>query len=58
MEVVIDASVIVKWFVAEKGSDYALKLRDMYISGEIKIAAPELLLYEVLNAVQHKGLFS
>ena len=42
----------------EKGSDYALKLRDMYISGEIKIAAPELLLYEVLNTVQHKGLFS
>ena len=40
VEVVVDASVIVKWFVEEEGSDKSLKLRDRYIEGEIRIIAP------------------
>lgn len=58
MEAVVDASVIVKWFVEEEGSDKALKLRDKYIDGEISIIAPELIVFEVLNALYYKRLFS
>lgn len=57
-EVVVDASVIVKWFVEEEGSDKALELRDKYINGEISIIAPELITFEVLNALHYKRLFS
>lgn len=57
-EVVLDASVIAKWFVEEENSERALELRDRYISGEIEIIAPELLPFEVLNALHYKGLFT
>jgi len=39
-EIVVDASVVVKWFVEEEGSEEALKLRDGYIDGEVEIAVP------------------
>lgn len=55
---VIDASVVVKWFVIEEGSEKALEIRDRYVSGEIELIAPELLIFEVLNALYYKGLFS
>ena len=58
MEVVVDASVVVKWFVEEEDSDKALRLRDKYIDGEIRIIAPELIIFEVLNALYYKRLFS
>ena len=58
VEVVVDASVIVKWFVEEEGSDKSLKLRDRYIEGEIRIIAPELMIFETLNALYYKRLFS
>lgn len=57
-EAVIDASVVVKWFVEEEGSEKALEVRDRYISGELKLIAPELLTFEVLNALYYKRLFS
>lgn len=56
-KLVSDASVIVKWFIEEEYSDKALKLRDMHVNGEIIIAAPELLLFEVLNALKYSDLF-
>ena len=58
VEVVVDASVVVKWFVEEEGSDKSLKLRDRYIEGEIRIIAPELMIFETLNALYYKRLFS
>ena len=57
-EVVVDASVIVKWFVEEEGSDKSLKLRDQYIEGRVGIIAPELVIFEALNALYYKKLFS
>ena len=57
-EVVVDASIIVKWFVEEEGSDKSLKLRDRYIEGEIRIIAPELMIFETLNALYYNRLFS
>ena len=58
VEAVVDASIVVKWFVEEEDSDKALKLRDRYVDGELRIAAPELLIFEVLNALHYKKLFS
>lgn len=56
-EKVIDASVAVKWFSEEEGSDRALKLRDGHIDGKLSLVAPELILYEVTNALRYKTLF-
>ena len=53
----VDASVVVKWFVDEEGSDKAIRLRDRYVEGEISIAAPELIIFETLNALRYKRLF-
>ncbi len=56
-EKVIDASVAVKWFSDEEGSDRALALRDGHIDGELSLVAPELILYEVTNALRYKPSF-
>jgi len=57
-KVVVDASVVIKWFVEEEGSEEALEIRDGYIEGNFEIAAPELLLFEVLNSLRYKELFT
>ncbi len=57
-EIVVDASVVVKWFVEEELSDKATIIRDKYVEGEIKIIAPEILPFEVLNTLYYKKLFS
>ena len=57
-QVVSDASVVVKWFIQEEYSDKALKLRDMHVNGETCVAAPELLPFEVLNALKYSHLFN
>jgi predicted nucleic acid-binding protein len=51
---VVDASVIVKWFLhhQEADRDRALALRDLHISGRSIIYIPRLALLEVLNAIR------
>jgi len=51
--VVADASVVVKWFVEEEHSDAALRLRDDHVDRALDIASPDLLPYEVLNALRY-----
>lgn len=53
-DVVLDASVAVKWFTEEEGTELALELRDSYVKGEINLLAPDLLLYEIFNALRYK----
>ncbi len=48
---VIDASVAVKWFSEEDGSELARKILQKAQAQEIKLLAPDLLLYEVGNAL-------
>ena len=50
---VVDASVLVKWFVYEQEGDRdrALALRERHISGQSTIHVPEFALAEVLNVV-------
>jgi predicted nucleic acid-binding protein len=55
--VVVDASVITKWFVEEKYTPDALRLRNDYINRLIDIAAPELLPFEVLNSLRYNPEF-
>lgn len=54
--VVIDTSVLIKWFVDEIKSDSAIAIRDRYIKGELSLLAPNLILYELLNALKYINL--
>lgn len=55
---VLDASVVLKWFLIEEGTQEALELKKEYEAGEISIAAPDLLIYEVINVLRFKKHFS
>jgi predicted nucleic acid-binding protein len=50
---VLDTSVALKWFVASGEADVGLarRLRQAYLDGECTLAAPDLLLVEVANAL-------
>ncbi len=56
-EIIIDASVVVKWFIEENDSDKARFLRDKFIDGKIELIVPSLLYFEVLNALKYSQLF-
>jgi predicted nucleic acid-binding protein len=55
---VIDASVIVKWFIEENGSENAESIRVAFVSGDMELVCPHLLQFEVLNALKYSGLFT
>jgi len=57
-KVVLDASIIVKWFLKELYSEEAIKVRNDYVQRKISIAVPSLLIYEVLNALRYSGIYS
>jgi len=56
-KIVVDASVVVKWFVEEGYSGEALTIRNSFIEGLIDIAVPSILYFEVLNALKYSGAF-
>jgi len=56
--IVLDASIILKLIFEEKDTPLALQLRENHITGEDKIAAPELLYYELANVLATKVLIS
>jgi predicted nucleic acid-binding protein len=53
-QVVLDSSVVVKWFSKEDKSEEALKLLDSYLQGTVELVVSELLFYEVGNALRFK----
>ena len=55
--IVIDANVIVKWFIDENDSDKAEIIKELFINEKINIVVPSLLYYEVLNALKYSKLF-
>ena len=55
---VLDASVILKWFVHEVDSVRALKLREEFYTGTREIVVPDLLLYEIGNALLYNPTFA
>ena len=52
---VIDASVIIKWFISEVDSEKALVLRAEHLNGDSLLIIPELALIEVINALRYKN---
>lgn len=52
--IVVDASVALKWVVAEDGSDAANALLDRAAEEEVTLAAPEHLLGEVGNGMRKR----
>ncbi|MHA1973194.1 MAG: type II toxin-antitoxin system VapC family toxin [Candidatus Hodarchaeales archaeon] len=56
--VVVDASIIVKWFITEKYSDLALKIREKFVDQKIQLYTPSLFFYETLNALKYSNMFS
>jgi len=55
---VLDASVIIKWFVDEDGSETARTLLTGHIQGLYTIVEPDLLIYEVSNVLRYNHAFS
>ena len=47
-----DASVVVKWFVREEHSDKSRMMKDEFVEGKIRLVAPALTPYEVVNALR------
>ena len=50
---VLDASTATKWFVEEEDTEKALRLRNAHQDGKITLTAPDLLVYEVANALNY-----
>jgi predicted nucleic acid-binding protein len=50
---ILDSSVVIKWFSIEEDTDKALLLRENYINGKCVLADPDLLLYEIANALRY-----
>lgn len=53
-KVILDTSVIVKWFSLENLSEIALKLRDKIYMEEVYAVIPDLVLYELTNSLKNK----
>jgi predicted nucleic acid-binding protein len=56
-EAVVDASVVVKWFSEEEGTEEAIRLREEHVEGKCILSAPDLLVYELSNALRYKPNF-
>jgi len=54
---VLDASVVLKWFVEEEGSHKAEALLDEHVRGAARVVVPDLLVYEAANALRFSGGF-
>jgi len=57
-KVVLDASVITKWYTKEKGTESAIEYRDLHVEGKLTIIEPSLVMYEVTNALNYNPNFS
>ncbi len=58
MDLVVDASVVVKWFLREPARGPALEIRDDFLAGDVVLHAPAVLPFEVLNALRFSGRFT
>ena len=54
-EIVVDTSVIIKWYVPEQHHEQACALRDAYLDGKFDLVAPALMPFEAINALKYSG---
>lgn len=52
--IVLDASVVIKWFQEEGDSEKARVFENKHINGEEVVVVPDLLLYEATNVLRYK----
>ncbi|MBI2105489.1 type II toxin-antitoxin system VapC family toxin [Candidatus Woesearchaeota archaeon] len=50
---VIDSSVVIKWFSDEEDTKKALKIREDFLNGKNIIAVPDIQIYEIANALRY-----
>jgi predicted nucleic acid-binding protein len=50
--VILDSSVIAKWFFSEVDTDKALEIKEKFTNNSISIAVPVLLYYEINNILK------
>jgi len=55
--IILDASVVVKWFSEEEYTEKALAIRERIRMGEERVIVPDLLLYELANALKYNPSF-
>lgn len=48
--IILDTSVVVKWFSEEEYTDKALVIREKIRIGEERVVVPDLLLYELASS--------
>ena len=53
--IVLDASVIAKWFLEEEKSSSALYYRDLHLKRKEIIIVPNILVYEIANLLLYKN---
>ena len=53
MLLVLDASFIAKWFKEEIYTAISLKIKDEFVEGIHEIVVPDLILYELTNAMRY-----
>ena len=58
MLLVLDASVILKWFLEEEYSDVALKIRENFYREIYRIIEPDFLLYEFVNVLRYNPVYT
>jgi predicted nucleic acid-binding protein len=54
-EIVVDTSVVVKWYIPERDHEQARALRDAYLDGTVDLVAPALMPFEAINALKYSG---
>jgi len=54
---VLDASVLLKWYYDENDSDKAIAIRDKFNRSELDILVPQILYYEVSNVFRYNKMY-
>lgn len=54
MSICVDASVVIKWFVPEEGSDQAMELYERWNKKRVQLIAPTIIDYEVGSTIRQK----
>lgn len=55
---VVDASVVTKWYIIEEDNEKAIRIRDLHSAGRVTLSSPLLLVYEVGNALGRHPAFT
>ena len=56
-EIVVDTSVVVKWYIPEQHHEQARALRDAYLDGAFDQVTPALMPFEAVNALKYSGYY-